>query len=934
MSDGDSSLEIELADGEDFSGIGGDTPSISIEEEMRRSYLDYAMSVVVSRAIPDLRDGLKPVHRRILYSMYRSGYSWNKAHRKSARVVGDVIGRYHPHGESSVYDALVRMAQNFSMSHPLIDGQGNFGSVDGDPPAAMRYTESRMSKISDHLMRDITHDTVDFVPNYDDRETEPSVLPACFPNILVNGGSGIAVGMATNIPPHNLGEVISGALAIINDPDISIRSLMQYIPAPDFPTGALIIGRAGASAAYHDSKGQIIVRSCVHREEIRKDREVIVIDEIPYQVNKASMIEKIAHLVKDKRIEGISNIQDESSREGIRVVIELKRDATYDVVLNQLYHNTPMQTAFSCNMLALVNGQPRSLTLKEILQEFIYFREEVVVRRTTFSLGKARDRAHILCGLSTVVENDEEIISIIRGSANPQDAKHALLAKSWPGKNVAHFIKLIDDPRYVLSDDGLYRLSEAQVKAILELRLQKLTALGRDEIGEELKKLADDIADYLDILRSRERIVQIVADELEDVRKDFTIPRRSEIIEDPGEVNEEDFIEKEDMIVTITHSGYVKRSPVAEYRSQKRGGKGVMAVVKKDEDFVTQMFCVNTHTPLLVFSTDGLVYRIAVWKFPVGSRQIRGKALINLLPINKGEGIAAVLPVDVSLDDCVNLQIFFAMSDGSVRRNSLADFINVKANGKIAVRCSEGVRLVHVSICDDSKDCVMTTKRGKIIRFPVSDVRIFQGRSATGVRGIRLSDGDEVVSMTMTTGILYSPEERRAYLKQKRLLRLSDTGVADISDNDDELDEEEGLALTVQLPQEKYEEMKFKEEHLLLVTNTGYGKRMSAYELRTMRRGGMGVMAMPLTRSGTWIVSAIQLSNDSGHDVVLVTKSGQSIRCPLAQIPTNSRAAFGVKVFRMPKSENVTSVTLLCDHYSDKADSADRDAEVKPDSEN
>ena len=698
---------------------------------MKSSYLDYAMSVIVSRAIPDLRDGLKPVHRRILYAMHETGNSHDKPYRKSARPVGDVMGKYHPHGDGAIYDALVRMAQEFSMSLPLLDGQGNFGSMDGDNPAAMRYTEVRMDKPSAYLLADIDKDTVDFQDNYDGKDREPTVLPSRFPNMLVNGAGGIAVGMATNIPPHNLGEVVTATLALIEDPDLSSEDLIQYVPGPDFPTGGLMLGRSGARKAYLEGRGSVIIRSKTRVEELRKDRYAIIIDEIPYQVNKASMIEKIAEQVRDKKIDGISHVQDESDRNGVRVVIELKRDATAEVVLNQLYRFTPMQTSFGCNMLALNGGRPEQLTLRSFLKNFIDFREDVVARRVAFELRKARERSHILCGLAVAVSNVDEVVATIRSSADAADAREKLMTRRWPAQEIAEYIKLIDDPTHKINDDGSYNLSETQARAILELRLQRLTQLGVQEVTDELQALAKNIIDYLEILSSRDRIMRIIKDELEDVREKFAVPRRTEIIEWSGDMEDEDLIEREDMVVTVTAAGYIKRTPLADFRAQRRGGKGLSGMQTKDEDVVTTLFVANTHTQLLFFTTDGMAYKLKTWRLPLGGRTAKGKAVVNILPIPTGVSIAAIMPVDAPEAEWENLQIIFATSAGDVRRNALSDFTNVRANGKIAMDLPENVELVNARIANEDDDVMLVTNSGRAIRFSTTDVRVFKGRKST-----------------------------------------------------------------------------------------------------------------------------------------------------------------------------------------------------------
>lgn len=874
-----------------------DGPHISIEEEMKTSYLDYAMSVIVSRAIPDLRDGLKPVHRRILYAMHEAGNSHDKSYRKSARAVGDVMGKYHPHGDAAIYDALVRMAQEFSMSLPLLDGQGNFGSMDGDNPAAMRYTEVRMDKPAAFLLSDIDKDTVNFQDNYDGKDREPTVLPARYPNMLVNGAGGIAVGMATNIPPHNLGEVITATLALIDAPDLDSLALMEYIPAPDFPTGAYILGRSGAVKAYTEGRGSVIIRSKTRVEEIRKDRWAIIIDEIPYQVNKATMIEKIAELARDKKIEGISHVQDESDRIGVRVVIELKRDATAEVVLNQLFRYTPMQTSFGCNMLALNNGRPEQLDLRKFLTSFITFREEVVARRTAFELRKARERSHLLCGLAVAVSNVDEIVATIRASADPATAREKLMTRAWPAHDILEYIKLIDDPSHTINDDGTYHLSEAQARAILELRLQRLTALGVKEVTDELQELAGKISDYLDILRSRGRIMSIISDELKEVRKNFAVPRRSVIIEFAGDMDDEDLIEREDMVVTVTNSGYIKRTQLGEYREQKRGGKGTQGMNTKDEDFVTNLFVANTHTALLFFTTDGMVYTLKTWRLPLGGRNARGKAIINLLPIQQGVSIAAIMPIDAPEADWKDLQIVFANSAGDVRRNALSDFTNVKSNGKIAMKLPEGVSIVGVKIATEDNDFLLTTSLGKAIRFPTTAVRVFKGRGSTGVRGIRLAKDDYVVSMAVIRHVSASADERNAYFKMRRALTGEEGAETETTDID--------------INQDRYDELAALEQWILTITKGGFGKRSSAHEYRVSGRGGQGVATANLNRRDDRIIAAFTVDNED--QIMLATSTGQSIRCPVAGISRQGRTSSGVTVFSLSKGEDVVSVAYIAE---------------------
>ncbi|MFN3994804.1 MAG: DNA gyrase subunit A, partial [Tabrizicola flagellatus] len=810
-------------------------PQVDIAAEMKTAYLDYAMSVIVSRAIPDLRDGLKPVHRRILFAMQESGNTHDKPYRKSARPVGDTMGKYHPHGDSAIYDALVRMAQPFSMSLPLLDGQGNFGSMDGDNAAAMRYTEVRMDKPAAFLLADIDKETVDFQDNYDGKDKEPTVLPARFPNMLVNGAGGIAVGMATNIPPHNLGEVIDGTLALIENPDISMEQLMEIIPAPDFPTGGVILGRSGARKAYLEGRGSVIIRARTHVEELRKDRWAIVIDEIPYQVNKATMIEKIAELVREKRVEGIAGIADESDRIGVRVVIELKRDATPDVVLNQLFRFSTMQVSFGCNMLALNGGRPEQLTLRDFLSHFITFREEVVARRTAFELRKARERSHILCGLAVAVSNVDEVVATIRASADPAEARDRLMTRRWPAHDIAAYIRLIDDPSHTINEDGTYNLSEIQARAILDLRLQRLTAMGVKEVTDELEELAGKIKDFLDILSSRDRIMGIISDELREVKALFAVPRRTEIADWSGDMEDEDLIEREDMVVTITSGGYIKRTPLAEFRAQNRGGKGLASMQTKDDDVVTTLFVANTHTPLLFFTTDGMVYKLKTWRLPLAGRTAKGKALVNILPIETGITIAALMPVDVPEEDWGSLQIVFATSDGDVRQNDLSDFTNVMRNGKIAMKLPEGVSLVNAAIADENDDVMLVTEAGRAIRFPTTEIRVFRSRESTGVRGIRLAEGDHVVSMSIIRHFEATPEERQAYLKQRRLM----AGITE-----DEGDDEEDTVPAGQLSPERYAEMSAAEDLILTVTKGGSGKLSSSHDYPVRGRGGMGVKAI------------------------------------------------------------------------------------------
>ncbi|MCA0919861.1 DNA gyrase subunit A [Pseudooceanicola nanhaiensis] len=878
-------------------------PTVSITDEMRNSYLDYAMSVIVSRAIPDLRDGLKPVHRRILYAMQESGNTADKSYRKSARPVGDTMGKYHPHGDSAIYDALVRMAQDFSMSLPLLDGQGNFGSMDGDKAAAMRYTEVRMEKAANFLLADIDKDTVDFLDNYDGKDKEPAVLPARFPNMLVNGAGGIAVGMATNIPPHNLGEVVDATLALIENPDLDSSDLNQYVPGPDFPTGGVMLGRSGARKAYLEGRGSVIIRSKTHVEELRKDRYAIIIDEIPYQVNKAAMIEKIAECVRDKRIDNIAHVQDESDRQGVRVVIELKRDATPEVVLNQLFRFTPMQTSFGCNMLALNGGKPETLTLYGFLSAFITFREEVVARRTAFELRKARERAHILCGLAVAVTNVDEVVATIRASADAAEAREKLMTRRWPASSIAEYIRLIDDPTHTMNEDGTYNLSEAQARAILELRLQRLTQLGVQEVTDELQELAKKIREYLEILASRERIMGIIRDELTEVKELFAVPRRTEIVDWSGDMEDEDLIEQEEMVVTVTAGGYIKRTPLADFRSQKRGGKGLSGGAMKDDDAVTTLFVANTHTQLLFFTTEGMVYKLKCWRLPVGGRTSKGKAIVNILPIPTGVSIAAIMPVDRAEEEWGDLQIVFATSAGTVRRNALSDFTNVMRNGKIAMKFegeAEGMRLINARICGPEDDVMLFTQSGRAIRFRADDVRVFNSRNSTGVRGVKLNENDEVASMFVLPHFAAESDERASYLKMRRAM-AGDTEATE---------EEEGNA-DMPLAQERYAEMSAAETLILTITVGGAGHISSSHDYPVRGRGGQGVTAWEKSMRTGPVIAAFPVEMDD--QIMLATSRGQSIRVPVDGISFRSRSAGGVRVFNTGAGEEVVSVARIAE---------------------
>ncbi|MEO8300379.1 MAG: DNA gyrase subunit A [Rhizomicrobium sp.] len=888
---------------------GNPIQSIAVEDELKRSYLDYAMSVIVQRALPDARDGLKPVHRRILFSMHENGYDWNKAYRKSARVVGDVIGKYHPHGDQSIYDALVRMAQQFSMRAPLIDGQGNFGSVDGDPPAAMRYTEVRRAKIAHALTEDIDKETVEFRDNYDGTEREPVVLPSRFPNLLVNGSSGIAVGMATNIPPHNLGEVIDACLVYIDDPSVNLERLTEIVPGPDFPTGALLIGKQNARAALARGRGSILMRARCAVEEIRKDREAIIVTELPYQVNKAVLMERIAELVRDKRVEGISDIRDESDRDGMRMVIELKRDASSEVVLNQLYRFSNLQQSFGVNMLALNDGRPVQMNLKELLAAFVGFREEVVTRRTKFDLTKARDRGHILVGLAVAVANIDEIIKLIRAASDAAAAREQLMARAWPAKDVGPLVALIADPRHKVEDGNTIRLSEEQAKAILDLRLQRLTALGRDEINDEAQKLGLAIADYLDILSSRGRVLTIIRDELAAIRDEFATPRKTELIDADIELEDEALIEREDVAVTVTHNGYIKRTPLAEYRVQGRGGKGRSGMATRDEDFVTSLFVASTHAWLLFFSSTGMAYKLKVWRLPEARIAGKGKAMVNLLPLAEGERITTILPLPENEAEWESLNVVFATRSGDVRRNQLSDFAQVNKNGKIAMKLAEGDGIVGVATCTDADDFLLTTRGGKAIRFPVIDVRVFKGRDSTGVRGIKLAASDTVVSLALLYHSDATSPEARAYLKQASAARRAESGEAEAPVEAEEDVEEGGEEAT--LTSERYAALGAREQLVLTMSQNGFGKRSSSYEYRVTGRGGSGIVAIGMGKKNSAVIASFPV--EESDDLMLISDAGQTIRVAVSGISVQGRAAQGVTVFRVDEGEKVVSVERIAD---------------------
>ena len=885
---------------------------VSISEEMQKSYLDYAMSVIVSRALPDVRDGLKPVHRRILYSMHENNYTPERPYNKSARVTGDTMGKYHPHGNLAIYDALVRMAQPFSMRLPLIDGQGNFGSVDGDNPAAYRYTECRLARPAMELLRDLDKDTVDFQPNYDNSEREPVVLPAGYPNLLVNGAGGIAVGMATNIPPHNLGEVIDACIALIDNPALSIEDLIAIVPGPDFPTGGMILGRQGIRAAYHLGRGSIVMRGKVEFETLRGEREAIIVSEIPYQVNKASMVERIGELVRDKKIEGIAALRDESDRQGYRVVVELRRDAMPDVVLNQLFRFTALQSSFGANMVALEGGRPQVMNLKDLLTSFVSFREEVIYRRTKHLLSKARDRAHILVGLAIAVANIDEVIRLIRAARDANEAREQLMERDWPAHDVAAMVMLIDDPRHSVSAAGTTRLSAEQAKAILDLRLQRLTALGRDEIKAELDKLATEIADYLDILRSRVRIQTIVKDELTAIKNEFATPRRTIIVDQEGEMEDEDLIQREDMVVTVSHAGYAKRVPLSTYRAQRRGGKGRAGMQTREEDFVTRLFVANTHTPVLYFSSHGKVYKEKVWRLPQAAPQARGKALINILPMEQGENITTIMPLPEDESTWDRLDVMFATTRGTVRRNKLSDFADVRRSGIIAMKLDEGDSIVDVQICTENDDVLLTSAAGQCMRFAVNDVRVFQGRTSMGVRGINLADGDKLISQSILRHVDVSAEERAAYLKRANAVRRGTSGESEENGANGDGEEVSGA---IELGQQRYAELSAAEQFVLTISEKGFGKRTSSYEYRTTNRGGKGIVAMAVTEKNGRIVASFPV--EDSDQIMLVTDGGQLIRCPVDGIRIAGRATQGVIVFNTAEGEKVASVERLSEEGED-----------------
>ncbi len=856
-----------------------------------------------------MRDGLKPVHRRILYAMKEGGYDSSKPYKKSARIVGDVMGQYHPHGDAAIYDAMVRMAQDFSMLLPLVDGQGNFGSMDGDPAAAMRYTEARLAKAAETLLEDIGKDTVAFQPNYDEITVEPVVLPARFPNLLVNGANGIAVGMATNIPPHNLGEICQACIAMIEKPDMTTEELLEIVPGPDFPTGGLILGQAGCRAAAHTGRGSIVLRARTTIEEIRKDRQAIVVTEIPYQQNKKRLIEIIAECVHDKTIEGIADLRDESDRDGVRIVIEIKRDAMADVVLNQLFKHTPLQSSFGVNMLALKGGRPELMGLRQVLEAFLAFREEVITRRTTYELEQARARAHILLGLAVAVANIDEVIALIRKAPDPAIAKEQLMARAWPAADIAPLIALVDEDG--LREDKTYRMSEAQAKAILDLKLHRLTGLERDKIGDDLRAVTDQIKDYLDILANRSRVLSIMKEEIADIQARFAAPRKTTIEAQEFETDIEDLIQREDMVVTVSHAGYVKRVPLSTYRAQKRGGKGRTGMVTKDEDFVSDIFVASTHTPMLFFSSLGMVYKLKVYKLPLGTPQARGKALVNLLPLEQGETITTTLHLPEDEGAWESLNVVFATSAGTVRRNKLSDFSNIRAGGLIAMKLEEGDKLIAVHTCLAEDDLLLATRQGKAIRFAASDVRVFAGRTSTGVRGIKLAKGDEVISMSVLAHVEASPEERGAYLKQKRALSGNGEETGENGNGD-----EEDVSTDLVLSPERFAQLAAQEEYLLTVSERGYGKRTSSYEYRIAGRGGQGIWNMDMSDRNGLIVATFPVKD--GQDVMLVTDGGQIIRMPASDVRVAGRRTQGVTLFRIAEDEKVVSVAVLEDQEGEE----------------
>ncbi|NBC34062.1 MAG: DNA gyrase subunit A [Alphaproteobacteria bacterium] len=889
---------------------------------MKRSYLDYAMSVIVSRALPDIRDGLKPVHRRILYAMKESGYESGKPPKKSAGIVGDVMGKYHPHGGDAIYEAMVRMAQTFSMRLPLIQGQGNFGSMDGDPPAAMRYTEARLAQPAEAMLDDIDKDTVDFQPNYDESTSEPLVLPARFPNLLVNGAGGIAVGMATNIPPHNLGEVIDACCAMIEDPDISVAELMEIVPGPDFPTGATILGRKGIHEAYTTGRGSVVMRARTEIEEIRKDKTAIIVTQVPYQVNKAKLQERIAELVQEKTIEGITEMRDESDRDGERVVIELRRDVNPDVVLNQLYRFTPLQTSFGVNMLALDGGRPQLLTLKQILQAFLDFRELVITRRTIYELARARERAHVLLGLGVAVANIDDVIALIRRAPDPQTAREQLMARDWPAGDIAPLIRLVDEPDRPLREGDTYRMSEAQARAILDLRLHRLTGLEREKIGSDLKEVVDKIAEYLAILGSRDKLRGIMRDELVEMKTRFDTPRRTTIEDSGFEADIEDLIHREDMVVTVSHAGYIKRVPLSKYRAQKRGGKGRAGMATREEDFVSDLFVASTHTPMLFFSSLGTVYKMKVYRLPVGTPQARGKALVNMLPLDPEEKITTVMPLPEDESQWDGLFVVFATAQGNVRRNRLSDFANIHRSGKMAMKFEEGGdSLIAVRTCTADSDVLLATRLGMCVRFPVDDVRVFSGRASTGVRGIRLGKDDRVISASILNKTDATPQERMSYLRRVNEQRQAEGVETDGADAVEAPD--------IELSQERFAQLAAQEQFILAVSEQGYGKRSSSYGYRATSRGGKGIWTMDMGEKNKAIAACFPVPDQA--EIILVTDRGQVMRCAVDDVRIAARKTMGVTVFRVGAEERVVSVAAIAEGEAENgADEASGNGSSRP----
>ena len=873
---------------------------IPIDDEMQKSYLDYAMSVIVSRALPDVRDGLKPVHRRILYAMHEAGYEWNKQHRKSARVVGDVIGKYHPHGDQAVYDALVRLAQDFSMRVPLLDGQGNFGSMDGDRAAAMRYTEVRMAKISKFLLEDIEKDTVEYRPNYDESESEPIVLPSKYPNLLVNGAGGIAVGMATNILPHNLGEVIDACIACIDDQEISFEKINEIIKGPDFPTGGKIIGTKGIKDSQSSGRGSIIVQAKSSFEEFKSDREAIIFTELPYQVNKSSLIEKIAELVRDKRIEGISDLRDESDRQGVRVVVELKKGVIAQVILNKLYKFTPLQSSYGVNALALNDQKPELMNIKDFLRHFINHREEIISLRTRYDLNKARDRAHVLTGLAIAISNVDQVIEIIKNSKDPSSAKIELLKTKWKSSDVKDILELIDDPRQIKNDKDIY-LTEDQAKSILELRLQRLTALGKGELEEELKVLSVNINEYLSILRDKNKLQSVIKDELDNIKQEFSSPRKTEIADhEVSDIDQEDLVQRSDMVISITNSGYIKRVPLEMYRAQKRGGKGRSGMKTNDEDFVTQVFTSSTHDNMLFFSSSGIVYKLKTWKIPESSPTAKGKAIINLLNLKQDDQLSSILVMPENKASKDDNFLIFATADGSIRKNSIDDFKNIQVNGKIAMKLSDTNKIVGVKICTENDDVLLSTKEGKCIRTPVSKLRTTKSRSSIGVRGIKLAENDSIISLSILSHLDVTSSEAKAYLKMNKTTK---------EDNDDNEEDSKEEIEDIKLSEDRFQEMKACEQFVLTVTENGYGKRTSSYQFRVTNRGGSGIMCITTSSRNGNVLASFPVGHDD--DIMLITKSGQLIRCPVIDIRVAGRNTQGVSIFKTSDSEKVVSASRV-----------------------